>query len=85
MPPLLFYLDPLFNELNAIGYCDELDPALQRRAATWYAMDWAVWGGGSGRRLRSLARALARGEHAIGTDCLNATIMDRMLPNKVTK
>jgi hypothetical protein len=40
----IFYLDPLFNELNAIGYRDEVDPALQRRAATWYAMDWAVWG-----------------------------------------
>ena len=40
----IFYLDPLFNELNAIGYRDEVDPALQRRAATWHAMDWAVWG-----------------------------------------
>jgi hypothetical protein len=40
----IFYLDPLFNELNAIGFRDEVDPALRRRAATWYAMDWAVWG-----------------------------------------
>ena len=39
----IFYLDPLFNELNAIGYRDEVDPALQRRAATWHAMDWALW------------------------------------------
>jgi hypothetical protein len=40
----IFYLDPLFNDLNAIGYRDEVDPVLQRRAATWHAMDWAVWG-----------------------------------------
>jgi hypothetical protein len=39
----VFYLDPVFNELNALGYRDEVDPTLQTRAATWYAMDWAVW------------------------------------------
>jgi hypothetical protein len=40
----IFYLDPLFNELKALGYRDEVDPALQRRAATWHAIEWAVWG-----------------------------------------
>ena len=40
----IFYLDALFNDLNAIGYRDEIDPALRSRAATWYATDWAVWG-----------------------------------------
>ena len=40
----IFYIDPLFNALNAIGYRDKVDSALQRRAARWHAMDWAVWG-----------------------------------------
>jgi hypothetical protein len=40
----IFYLDPIFNELNAIGFRDEVDPALQRRAGTWFTMDWALWG-----------------------------------------
>lgn len=40
------YLEPMFDEMKAIGYRDEIDPALQSRAATWYALDWAVWGTG---------------------------------------
>jgi hypothetical protein len=40
----IFYVDPLFNELIAIGYRDEVDPVLQRRAAMWNAVDWSVWG-----------------------------------------
>ena len=37
------YLEPVFDEMKAIGFRDEVDPLLQSRAATWYALDWAVW------------------------------------------
>ena len=37
------YLEPMFANMIAIGYRDMVDPALQARAATWYAMDCAVW------------------------------------------
>lgn len=37
------YLEPIFDEMKAIGFRDEVDPVLQSRAATWYALDWAVW------------------------------------------
>ena len=40
----ILYLDPLFNELNAIGYRDVVDAILQRQAATWYAVDWSLVG-----------------------------------------
>ena len=36
-------LEPEFADLRAIGYSDVVDPALQSRAATWYAYDVAVW------------------------------------------
>lgn len=39
----MLYLEPTFDAIKAIGFRDEVDPALQSRAATWYAMDWAVW------------------------------------------
>jgi hypothetical protein len=39
----MLYLEPLFDELKASGYRDEIDPALQKRVATWYTADWAVW------------------------------------------
>jgi O-antigen ligase len=42
-----FYLEPLFEEIKAVGFRDEVDPALQGRAATWYALDWAVWSTGA--------------------------------------
>ena len=38
------YLEPMFEELKGIGYRDVVDPELQARAATWYAMDWGIWG-----------------------------------------
>lgn len=38
-----FFLEPVFDEMKAIGFRDEVDPVLQSRAATWYALDWAVW------------------------------------------
>ena len=38
------FLEPVFDEMKAMGYRDEVDPVLQSRAATWYALDWAVWG-----------------------------------------
>jgi hypothetical protein len=37
------YLEPLFEEIKAVGFRDEIDPSLQHRAATWYAFDWGVW------------------------------------------
>lgn len=37
------FLEPIFDEIKATGYRDEIDPFLQSRAATWYALDWAVW------------------------------------------
>ena len=38
-----FFLEPVFDEMMAIGFRDEVDPVLQSRAATWYALDSAVW------------------------------------------
>ncbi len=40
----MLYLEPTFDEIKAIGYRDEVDPALQSRAAAWHAIEWAVWG-----------------------------------------
>jgi hypothetical protein len=37
------YLEPMFAKMIAIGYRDVVDPDLQARAATWYAMDCGVW------------------------------------------
>ena len=37
------YLEPVFDEMKAIGFRDEVDPVLQSRAARWYALDRAVW------------------------------------------
>ncbi len=42
-----FFVEPVFAEMLAIGYSDKLDPALQARAAEWYALDWMVWGLGA--------------------------------------
>jgi hypothetical protein len=39
-----FYLEPLFAEMIAKGYSNEIDPVLQSKAARWYAIDWMVWG-----------------------------------------
>ncbi len=41
------YLEPVFEEMKAIGFRDEVDPVLQRRAARWYALDWSVWAVGA--------------------------------------
>lgn len=41
------YLEPVFDEIKATGFRDEVDPVLQSRAATWYALDWAVWATGA--------------------------------------
>ena len=40
----MFYLEPTFDAIKAIGFRDEVDPALQSRAATWHITEWAVWG-----------------------------------------
>jgi hypothetical protein len=37
------YLEPMFAKMIAVGYRDVVDPDLQARAATWYALDWGVW------------------------------------------
>ena len=37
------FLEPTFAEMIAVGYRDAIDPALQRRAANWYVLDWVVW------------------------------------------
>jgi hypothetical protein len=60
------FVEPTFAEMIAVGYRDAIDPALQRRAANWYALDWAVWlfslvAGGA--LLAALARPSANGTH----------------------
>jgi hypothetical protein len=40
-------VEPMFDEMTAIGYSDKIDPILQSRAARWYALDWIVWGTGA--------------------------------------
>jgi hypothetical protein len=37
------YLEPMYARMIAVGYRDVVDPDLQARAATWYAMDYGVW------------------------------------------
>jgi hypothetical protein len=37
-------VEPEFAAITATPYSDTVNPALQRRAATWLAYDWAVWG-----------------------------------------
>jgi hypothetical protein len=39
-------LEPEFAAMTGAGYSDTVDPALQRRAASWLTYDWAVWGTG---------------------------------------
>lgn len=41
------YLEPVFDEMKSVGLRDEVNPELQRRAANWYAIDWAVWSTGA--------------------------------------
>ena len=37
------FLEPEFASVTATAYSDTVDPALQERAARWYALDWGVW------------------------------------------
>ena len=37
------YLEPMFDAMISQGYADHIDPVMQRDAATWYTIDWAVW------------------------------------------
>ena len=58
------FVEPTFAEMIAVGYRDAIDPALQRQAANWYALDWAVWlfslvAGGA--LLAALVRPVANG------------------------
>lgn len=36
-------LEPEFASITEGGYRDVVDPELQKRAQSWYALDWAVW------------------------------------------
>ena len=36
-------LEPEFTKITEGGYRDVVDPELQSRAQSWYALDWAVW------------------------------------------
>ena len=54
------YLEPMFDEMKAIGFRDEVDPVLQARAATWYAADWAVWSTGAAAGVALCWRSYAR-------------------------
>lgn len=36
-------LEPEFAKITESGYRDVVDPELQSRARSWYALDWAVW------------------------------------------
>jgi len=38
------YLEPMFDGIKSVGYRDVVDPVLQSRAETWYALDWGVCG-----------------------------------------
>ena len=53
------YVEPVFDEMKVMGYRDEVYPELQRRAATWYALDWAVWSMGAAAGI-ALLLALVR-------------------------
>ena len=37
------YLEPMFDAMISQGYADHVDPVMQREAAAWYMIDWAVW------------------------------------------
>jgi hypothetical protein len=37
------YLEPMFDAMISQGYADHVDPVMQREAANWYMIDWAVW------------------------------------------
>ena len=54
-------LEPEFDAMIAAGYSDTVDPALQSRAASWLAYDWAVWSHRPRRRHRFVARPRASG------------------------
>jgi hypothetical protein len=36
-------LEPEFARITEVGHRDVIDPELQSRARSWYALDWAVW------------------------------------------
>jgi hypothetical protein len=40
------YLEPTFDAMIAQGFGDNVDPVMQRQAATWYMVDWSAWGVG---------------------------------------
>lgn len=37
------YLEPTFDAMFAQGFSDQVDPEMQRDAATWYMVDVAAW------------------------------------------
>ena len=44
---MMLLVEPVFAEMKAVGFRDEVDPALQSRAARWYALDWLGWAMGA--------------------------------------
>ena len=60
------YLEPMFDAMISRGYADHIDPVLQRDAATWYMIDWAVWATGFAACL-ALLLALAQPTHREGS------------------
>jgi hypothetical protein len=36
-------LEPEFAKITEGGFRDMVDPELQSRARSWYALDWAIW------------------------------------------
>ena len=57
------YLEPAFDEMKAIGFRDEINPVLQARVATWYALDWAVWSTGALAGVAFVGVSYARSHH----------------------
>ena len=61
---MMFVVEPDFHEMISLGFRDEVDPALQSRAARWYALDWLGWSMGLAGGLALLIALVRRGESA---------------------
>jgi hypothetical protein len=70
------YLEPVFDEIKAVGYRDAVDPVLQSRAATWYVLDWAVWSIGASAGVALLLALIRPVTTATATSLPTATPSD---------